>query len=198
MAKFALEAHALGNRECRDDAPFDLLARLFGASHARRYSRRDHEKGMNPLEGGSAASGLLAAMRWNWLSPFRTPFSFHLSRAETCTGLWLHYSASERKSSCVSVFIFKMTQFGAFSRNSVLLHPRRDDMITCFSSTYYTGEPGWDRTSDHRFRRLGVPRRGLTEKVQGKCKADFSSAFRFLTTYLQSTGCLAWIRTMTK
>ena len=28
MAKFALKAHALGDPECRDDTPFDLLAGL--------------------------------------------------------------------------------------------------------------------------------------------------------------------------
>ena len=41
LAKLALEAHALGDAEARDDAPLDLLAALSGSFEVRRSSLRD-------------------------------------------------------------------------------------------------------------------------------------------------------------
>jgi hypothetical protein len=37
LAKFALKAHAFCNLEARDDTSLDLLARLSGSLHVRRY-----------------------------------------------------------------------------------------------------------------------------------------------------------------
>jgi hypothetical protein len=106
-------------------------------------------------------SGLLAAIWWNWLSLFRTSVHFPSEPRGNVHGLWLHYSAplalqktgAQLCKRFVSVFIFKMTQFGAFPCKCRHLPFRRYIHLTYFGYAIYTIAPGWDRTSDHRFRR---------------------------------------------